>query len=167
MALGAEVIVRRADGADPSQVADVRPTHLVLSPGPLRPKDHPANVGLLERFAGKLPMLGVCLGMQAINLFYGGTIRCDTPPVHGKTSVVYHEDDPLFAGVRNPIRAARYHSLVVDALGDGLDAIAWTEKKQQIMAVRHADLPLWGVQFHPESFMTDDGSVLLRNFLQS
>ncbi|MBI4365317.1 MAG: aminodeoxychorismate/anthranilate synthase component II [Deltaproteobacteria bacterium] len=167
-ALGGEVMVQRAESRMPAAMAclihEWSPTHLVLSPGPLRPEDHPMNAALLDRFAGRIPILGVCLGMQAINLWCGGTLRRDTPPMHGKTSLVrYTEGAPLMEGLPNPFTAARYHSLVLDRLGRDLAATAWTG--EVIMAVRHARHPIFGVQFHPESYMTPEGTWLLRNFL--
>lgn len=162
---GAEVLVRRAADATPFAVVALAPTHIVLSPGPLRPEDHPANAALLTRFAGVVPILGVCLGMQAINGWCGGTLQRTTPPVHGKTSDVQHNASGLFVGVPQPMRVARYHSLVVDRLGDALEATAWLSDGT-IMAVQHGRWPLYGVQFHPESFLTDGGDLLVRNFLQ-
>lgn len=162
---GAEVVVQRAAEASPDAVAALAPTHIVLSPGPLRPEEHPANTALLARFAGVVPMLGVCLGMQAINAWCGGTLRRTTPPVHGKTSAVQHDAGGLFADVPQPMRVARYHSLVVDRLGADLEATAWLDDGT-IMAVRHGTLRVYGVQFHPESFLTECGELLVRNFLQ-
>lgn len=184
MKLGADVRVERAaDTADwASRVAEWNPTSVVLSPGPKRPADHPANFALLEAFAGKCPVLGVCLGMQAINEWCGGTLRRETPPMHGKTSAItYAPGAPLLAGLPNPFTAARYHSLVVDRLGRGLHKIAWThdgsplplgrgqgegeEAQQCIMAFTHERLPIYGVQFHPESYLTPEGTHILRAFL--
>lgn len=162
---GAEVLVRRAAEASPNAVIALAPTHIVLSPGPLRPDDHPANAALLTRFAGVVPILGVCLGMQAINGWCDGTLRRTTPPVHGKTSDVQHNANGLFAGAPQPMRVARYHSLVVDRLGDALEATAWLSDGT-IMAVQHGRWPLYGVQFHPESFLTVAGDALVRNFLR-
>lgn len=164
MMVGAEVIVRRAPDATLEQVRASQPTHLVLSPGPLRPEDHPRNAELLTALVGQLPILGICLGMQAINLFCGGTLRCDHPPVHGKTSVVVHQRDGLFAQVAAPLTVARYHSLRVDQLGDGLTVTARTVD-DRVMAIQHQRHPLYGVQFHPESYLTIGGDQLMRNFL--
>jgi anthranilate synthase/aminodeoxychorismate synthase-like glutamine amidotransferase len=163
---GAEVLVHRASDACVGQIADLRPSHLVLSPGPQRPQDHPTNYDLLQRFAGSIPILGVCLGMQAINTYYRGTLRQDHPPVHGKPSFVNHDASALFVGVPNPFAAARYHSLLVDQLGKGLEATAWTEDRSRIMSIRHTNHKILGVQFHPESFMTPDGTRVLQNFLE-
>lgn len=173
---GAEVLVRRADEAL-AAIADWSPTHLVLSPGPQRPADHPMNNTLLDRFAGRLPILGVCLGMQAINTWCEGTLRRTTPPLHGKTSAVrYAPGTPLFDRFSNPFVAARYHSLAVDRVGTGLRATAWVEPAghrppatgaPSIMALAHERLPLFGVQFHPESYLTEEGELLLANFLRT
>jgi anthranilate synthase component II len=163
-ALGADVCVQ----CDVPDLVDrwrhCEATHLLLSPGPLRPENHKGNHVLLRHCVGVVPVLGVCLGMQAINHFCGGTLRRDTPPVHGQASAVRHESDGLFQDVAQPMLAARYHSLCVDELGDGLVPTAWTDA-ETIMAVRHTQWPLWGVQFHPESFLTSDGDTLIRNFL--
>ncbi|MBI4237285.1 MAG: aminodeoxychorismate/anthranilate synthase component II [Deltaproteobacteria bacterium] len=163
--LGAVVQVVRASSALTDAIAAFVPTHLVLSPGPLRPADHPAIFTLLERFAGRLPMLGVCLGMQAINEYCGGGIRRDTHPMHGKTSAVIHDGHSLFADVPTPFSAARYHSLRCDPLGQELHATAWTSDRRIVMALQHTTKPLFGLQFHPESYLTPDGLRILRNFL--
>lgn len=181
--LGAAVQVRRAVDNSPERCRTLfveeavawQPTHVVLSPGPLRPDDHPANFALLDRCAGRLPILGVCLGMQAINAWCDGTLRRDTPPVHGKTSRVHYAPGaPLLDGLPNPFVAARYHSLVVDQLGKGLRATAWTEVTDDrrpttddriTMALAHTHWPLYGVQFHPESYLSPEGEQLLRHFL--
>lgn len=164
MIVGAEVIVRRASDATVTQVRACRPTHLVLSPGPMRPDDHPRNAELLAAWVGQLPILGICLGMQAINLFCGGTLCGDHPPVHGKTSAVVHQRDGLFARVEDPQTVARYHSLRVDQLGDELTVTARTAD-DRVMAIQHQRHPLYGVQFHPESYLTTGGDQLMRNFL--
>lgn len=166
LGLKAKVEVRRAVEAMPMHIAEWKPTHLVLSAGPQRPGDHPANAAVIESFAGKIPIMGICLGMQAINEFYGGTLRCDDPPIHGKTSPISHTADRFFSGVPNPCEVARYHSLVVDELAEELKATAWTPGRRQIMGLRHRELPVWGVQFHPESFLSAGGERLMKNFLQ-
>ena len=173
MKLGAEVRVERPVDNSPKRsptpfiegVESWRPTHIVLSPGPMRPQDHPFNWTLLDAFAGRIPILGVCLGMQAINEWCGGTLRRDTPPMHGKTSQVRYQDGAvLLDGLPNPFTAARYHSLAVDRLGDGLRATAWTD--QTVMAIAHERWPLFGVQFHPESYLTPNGEPMLAAFLR-
>ncbi|MBI2346996.1 MAG: aminodeoxychorismate/anthranilate synthase component II [Deltaproteobacteria bacterium] len=167
MALGTDVRVERAP-VDLKDIAAWSPTHLVFSPGPMRPDDHPANSELLEKYAGRVPILGVCLGMQAINCWCGGTLRRDKPPMHGKTSLVrFSAQAPLLMGLPNPFVAARYHSLVVDRLGEGLRETAWTDaaKAETVMALAHETWPLFGVQFHPESYLTPEGGRLLEAFL--
>lgn len=160
----AAVMVRRAEAASVEEVATWEPTHLVLSPGPLRPERHSRNAELLEHFVRKIPVLGICLGMQAMNVLWGGTLKCDHPPLHGKTSHVHHDATALFAGVPRPMTVARYHSLVVDQLGAELQVTARTAD-DRIMGIRHQRYPMFGVQFHPESFLTRDGDQLMRNFL--
>ncbi len=163
--LGARAVVYRAEDLTIEKAAALQPTHLLLSPGPLRPSDHPMNAQLLAQFRERIPILGVCLGLQATNEFFGGTLRRDTPPLHGKTSAVWHDGDGIFRGVNNPSTMMRYHSLVIDKLGVGLRATAWTHDHAQIMAIAHESLPIVGVQFHPESFMSAEGATLVRNFL--
>ncbi|MBI2343141.1 MAG: aminodeoxychorismate/anthranilate synthase component II [Deltaproteobacteria bacterium] len=162
--LGAIVTVERGGAALWQRFAEADPTHVVLSPGPHTPAAHPANALLIRACWGRLPLLGICLGMQAINCALGGTLRRDTPPLHGKTSDIRHTAAGLFAGLPVPMTVARYHSLSVDRLGQGLRPIAWTAD-DRIMAVAHASVPLWGVQFHPESFLTINGHQMIRNFL--
>lgn len=163
---GAVVRVARGHADLIQDVIAFEPTHLVLSPGPLRPRDHPGNFTLLDRYAGQLPILGVCLGMQAINEFCGGTLCRDVSPMHGKTSAVTHDGTGLFAGVPSPFPAARYHSLYCDQLGQDLRPTAWTDgSPARLMALQHVTAPLFGLQFHPESYLTPAGGKILRNFL--
>lgn len=164
--LGAEVIVRRNDEVTLDEIASMNPAGVVLSPGPGRPADAGILCRAVESLGGRFPMLGVCLGHQAIAEVHGG--RIDYAPVlmHGKTSAVYHDDSDLFDGIESPFVATRYHSLVVDplTLPPVLKRTAWTDDGV-IMGLRHLHLPIWGVQFHPESIMTPTGKQLLKNFI--
>lgn len=166
--LGAEVLVLRAGDSVSTLLTQVQrydPTHLVLSPGPQRPEDHPANAAILQAYVGQRPILGVCLGMQAINVFCGGTLRRDPRPLHGKVSAIRHAGEGLFTGLPPQVTMARYHSLLVDQLGADLDVMARTTETAQIMALQHRRWPLYGVQFHPESFLSEGGDQLVQNFL--
>jgi anthranilate synthase component II len=167
--LGADVIVHRHDAITVEGIAELRPTHLVISPGPKTPNEAGISVDAILHFAGRVPILGVCLGHQAIGQAFGGRVVRGREPVHGKTSEIHHTDDALFAGLENPMVATRYHSLVVDAeLPDVLEKTAWCEDGaggEVIMGVRHRDYPVEGVQFHPESILTTAGKRLLDNFL--
>lgn len=162
--IGAQTCVERDAAGLLEKISTFHPTHLVLSPGPLSPREHPANALLLDHFATRLPLLGVCLGMQAINVWAGGSIRVDTPPRHGKTSAISHDARGLFSGVPLPMTVARYHSLVVDRLAENFVITARTDD-DRVMAITHRTRPLVGVQFHPESFLTDAGETILENFL--
>lgn len=168
--LGAEVVVYRHDAISVSGIADLNPTHLVISPGPKTPDEAGISVEAILHFAGRVPILGVCLGHQAIGQAFGGRVVRGREPVHGKTSEIHHTDDALFAGVENPMIATRYHSLVVHPdLPDALERTAWCSDPdgagEVIMGVRHRELPVEGVQFHPESILTTAGKRLLGNFL--
>lgn len=166
--LGAQVKVFRNDEITLERIEQLRPEKIVISPGPGRPEDAGISCDLIKHFAGKIPILGVCLGHQAIGYVYGGKIVGAKQLMHGKTSAIYHSGDGLFKRLPNPFEATRYHSLVIDAstLPACLRLAAWTRDKE-IMAVEHKHLPLWGVQFHPESVLTPSGKDLLANFLKS
>lgn len=162
---GAEVAVWRES---PTLCADIfawRPTHIVLSPGPQRPTDHPALHQMLDAFAGRVPMLGVCLGMQGMNEWAGGNLRRDHPPMHGKTSAVTHDGRGLFAGIPSPCRMMRYHSLALDDVAPDFIVTACAADNGTVMAIAHRTLPLWGVQFHPESYQSEWGNRLVENFM--
>ena len=169
--LGAEVKVVRNDEIDIAGIEKLAPDHLVISPGPCTPNEAGVSVAAIEHFAGKIPILGVCLGHQSIGQAFGGKIVHAGEIMHGKTSPVFHKDTGVFSGLGNPFRATRYHSLVIDreSLPDCLEITAWTEKDgemDEIMGVRHRELDVQGVQFHPESILTEHGHDMLRNFLQ-
>ncbi len=163
--LGAEVLVHRHDAIDVAGIAALRPSHLVISPGPKTPDEAGISVEAIRELAGRLPIFGVCLGHQAIGRAFGGTIVRGREPVHGKTSEIHHDGRAVFSGLDNPMVATRYHSLVIDpALAPDLVRTAWCDD-DVVMGVRHRDLPVEGVQFHPESILTGSGRALLANFL--
>ena len=164
--LEAEPLVRRNDAVTLEEIARLSPAGIVLSPGPKRPEDHPSLLALLGEFIGKVPILGICLGHQAIAHHFGGRIRRAERIMHGKTSLIIHSGKAVFQGLTNPFPATRYHSLIVDpaVLPPELEMTAWTAEGE-IMGIQHRDLPVWGVQFHPESILTAEGKALLKNFL--
>jgi len=165
--LGAEVLVRRNDQMTLDDIAELRPEKIVISPGPGDPDDAGISVAAIQRFGAEIPVLGVCLGHQCIGQAFGGRVVHAGELVHGKSSVVYHEGLGVFRDLPNPFEAIRYHSLVVERSGlpDCLEITAETENGL-IMGLRHRDLPIQGVQFHPESIRTLVGKDLLSNFLQ-
>ncbi len=165
--LGAEVVVRRNDEVTIEDIVAMEPSGVVLSPGPGRPADAGILRLVVESLGGRVPLLGVCLGHQAIAEVYGGRIDYAPELMHGKTSPVHHDGSDLFDGIESPFVATRYHSLVVDPLSipPSLKRTAWTDDGV-IMGLRHLHLPVWGVQFHPESIMTPAGKRLLGNFLE-
>ncbi|MDX1302581.1 aminodeoxychorismate/anthranilate synthase component II [Photobacterium sp.] len=169
--LGATVKVVRNDEIDIAGIAALNPTHLVISPGPCTPDDAGISLQAVEHFSGRLPILGVCLGHQAIAQVFGAEVVRARQVMHGKTSPVIHTDRSVFHSLNNPLTVTRYHSLVVkaDTLPECFDVTAWTEKDGQfdeIMGIAHKTLPIEGVQFHPESILTEQGHQLLANFLQ-
>jgi len=168
--LGADVKVLRNDAVSIEQIAEMQPDHLVISPGPCTPNEAGVSVAAIKHFAGKLPILGVCLGHQSIGQAFGGSIVHAREIMHGKTSPVYHQDQGVFKDLSNPFIATRYHSLVIEkhSLPDCLEVTAWTEldgEADEIMGVRHKTLDIQGVQFHPESILTEHGHQMLKNFL--
>ena len=165
-ALGAKLEVRRNDQITVSEIAALRPQGIVLSPGPGRPEDAGILVETIRSFAGKVPLLGVCLGHQAMGLVFGGKVVAAPSLVHGKATQVRHDGKSLFCGVPNPLDAGRYHSLVVEpqSLPAALEVSA-TTSDGIVMGMRHRKLPVEGVQFHPESILTPSGDLLLKNFL--
>jgi anthranilate synthase component 2 len=166
--LGEEVSVFRNDEITLEQIEALHPSRIVISPGPCTPNEAGISVSLIRRFAGKLPILGVCLGHQSIGQAFGGKIVHAAQLMHGKTSDIRHKDAGVFHGLPNPLTATRYHSLVIEkkSLPACLEVTAWTDDGE-IMGVRHRDLPVEGVQFHPESILTEKGHELLANFLRS
>ena len=164
---GAQVHVFRNDAIGKDEAVALQPTHLVISPGPGRPQDAGVSEQMIATFSEQIPMLGVCLGHQCLVSYFGGRIVRAERLMHGKTSLVKHDDGSLFAGMSQPFAAGRYHSLCADpqTLPAELELTAETERGE-IMGVRHKSLPLHGVQFHPESILTPEGSKLLANFLR-
>jgi len=168
--LGAEVEVRRNDQVTVSQVEDMRPERIVVSPGPCTPQEAGISIDLIRHFAGKIPVLGVCLGHQAIGEAFGGRVVRAVHLMHGKTSAVMHDNRTVFQGLPMPMTATRYHSLIVEEKGlpAELEVSAWTTEKdgsRTIMGLRHRNYPVEGVQFHPESVLTVAGKKLVENFL--
>ncbi|WP_199489918.1 aminodeoxychorismate/anthranilate synthase component II [Meiothermus sp. QL-1] len=165
--LGARVTVWRNDQFRLEDVADLDPQGIVVSPGPCTPKEAGLSVPLIKRYAPRYPILGVCLGHQSIGAAFGARVVRHRLIVHGKTSPIRHDGTGVFAGLKNPLRATRYHSLVVEDLPDELLANAWTDEAggQTVMGLRHRRYPTHGVQFHPESVLTEEGRAMLANFL--
>lgn len=170
--LQADVKVVRNDEITVAEIAELQPEKIVISPGPCTPNEAGVSVETITRFAGKIPLLGICLGHQSIGQAFGGDIVRARQVMHGKTSPIYHADKGVFQGLGNPYQATRYHSLVIDknTLPDCLEITAWTQNDDgsmdEIMGVRHKTLDVEGVQFHPESILTEHGHDLLRNFLE-
>lgn len=170
--LGADVITHRNDEITLEQIEALAPTHLVVSPGPCTPNEAGISMAAIKHFAGKLPILGVCLGHQAIGQVYGGKVVRAPQVMHGKTSAVIHDNQGVFEGLDNPVEVTRYHSLVVEkeSLPECLEITSWTGDDDVtpglVMGLRHRELDIEGVQFHPESILTRQGHELLANFLK-
>ena len=174
--LGADVCVHRNDQITLDEVIKLNPERIVISPGPCTPNEAGISLEVIKHFAGKLPLLGVCLGHQSIGQAFGGKIVHAGEIMHGKTSMIHHNNKGVFAGLENPFEATRYHSLVIekDSLPDCLEVTAWTENASgeksgeldEIMGVRHKELDVEGVQFHPESILTQHGHDMLKTFLE-
>jgi anthranilate synthase component 2 len=170
--LGAEVEVARNDQIDVAAIERLAPSHIVISPGPGTPDDAGISMEVIRRLGGRIPILGVCLGHQAIGQAFGGRVVHARMIMHGKTSMIHHRGQGVFRGLPEPFEATRYHSLVVERSGlpECLEMTAWTETApgavDEIMGLRHKSLPIEGVQFHPESILTERGHDLLRNFLE-
>jgi len=171
--LGADVRVERNDEITIEEIEALNPERIVISPGPCTPNEAGVSLAVIEHFKGRLPILGICLGHQSIGQAFGGKIVRASQVMHGKTSLVYHNNSGVFSGLSLPFTATRYHSLVIDkdALPDCLEVTAWTQNEdgsmEEIMGVRHKTLNIEGVQFHPESILTEHGHDLLNNFLKS
>ena len=165
--LGEDVQVFRNDRITIGEIEALNPARLVISPGPCSPEEAGISVEAIRHFAGKVPILGVCLGHQSIGAAFGGRVVRSGTLMHGKTSPIHHDGRELFRGLPNPFQATRYHSLIVEraSLPACLEITAWVEEGE-IMGLRHRELPLWGVQFHPESILTEGGIDILRNFLE-
>ncbi|WP_066015388.1 anthranilate synthase component II [Endozoicomonas atrinae] len=170
--LGATVEVHRNDHITIADIEKLKPDHIVISPGPCTPNEAGISMDVIRHFQGKIPILGVCLGHQSIGQVYGGKIVRARQVMHGKVSPVFHKDFGVFQALSNPVTTTRYHSLVIEkeSLPDCLEVTAWTQfedgSNDEIMGVRHKELPVEGVQFHPESIMTEQGHDLLGNFLK-
>jgi len=170
--LGADVVVHRNDQITVDEIEKLNPERIMVSPGPCTPNEAGVSMQAIEHFAGKLPILGVCLGHQSIGQVFGGKIIHAKEIMHGKTSMIHHNSKGVFKGLTNPYEATRYHSLVIEkeSLPDCLEITAWTENADgsmdEIMGVRHKKYAIEGVQFHPESILTEHGHDLLRNFLE-
>lgn len=166
--LGEQVLVRRNDEISLTQIAAIRPSSLVISPGPCSPDQAGISLAAIEHFAGQMPILGVCLGHQAIAQVFGAKVVRARTVMHGKNSLIKHRQRDLFQGLNNPLSVTRYHSLIVEqeSLPDELSIEAWTAADEaEIMVLSHKKLPLYGVQFHPEAILTEQGHQLLQNFL--
>ena len=166
--LGQQVKVFRNDKITIERIKKLRPAKIIISPGPGRPEDAGISCAVIHAFAGRVPILGVCLGHQAIGYAFGGRIIGAAKLMHGKTSWIYHNKKAIFKSIPNPFEATRYHSLIVEkkSLPLSLEIIAWT-KENEIMGLAHKQYPLWGVQFHPESILTKAGKDILTNFLKA
>lgn len=170
--LGADVKVVRNDEITLAEIEQLAPERIVVSPGPCTPNEAGISMPVIEHFAGKIPLLGVCLGHQSIGQVFGGKVIRARQVMHGKTSPIHHADKGVFTGLNNPLTATRYHSLIIEkeSLPDCLEITAWTQHEDgsmdEIMGVRHRTLAVEGVQFHPESILTEQGHELLKNFLE-
>ncbi len=171
--LGGEMRVFRNDEISLADIEKLAPSHIIISPGPCTPKEAGISVPTIKHFAGKIPILGVCLGHQSIGEAFGGDVIRAKRVMHGKISAIHHQGEGVFKGLNNPFNATRYHSLVIkqETLPACLQLTAWTQNPdgsiEEIMGVKHKTLPLEGVQFHPESILTEHGHQLLKNFLDS
>ncbi|GAB6891496.1 aminodeoxychorismate/anthranilate synthase component II [Geobacillus sp. FSL K6-0789] len=166
--LGEELFVKRNDEITVDEIEQLHPDFIMISPGPCTPNEAGISLAVIDRFAGRIPIFGVCLGHQAIAQAFGGRVIRAPRLMHGKTSSVYHDGETIFRGVPSPFTATRYHSLIVEkeTLPDCFIVSAWTDE-DEVMAIRHKTLPIEGVQFHPESIMTSHGMQLLKNFIDT
>lgn len=163
-----KIVVSRNDEISIAQLSLLNPEYIIISPGPKRPKDAGISKDIISSFKGRIPILGVCLGHQAIAEVFGNEIVKATEPKHGKVSLISHNNDLLFQGVANNFKATRYHSLVInqDNLSDNIEVLAYSEDDNEIMAIKHKVFPIYGLQFHPESIYTLEGLRLIDNFLR-
>ncbi len=170
--LGCEVTTWRNDEVGVEEIAQLAPSHIVISPGPCTPNEAGISLQVLQQFAGAIPILGVCLGHQSIGQHFGGKVVRAREVMHGKTSPIFHAGQGVFQGLPNPVTQTRYHSLIVDeqTLPECLEVTAWTQtaggERDEIMGLRHRSLPVEGVQFHPESILSEHGHQMLKNFLE-
>ncbi|MDG2071907.1 MAG: aminodeoxychorismate/anthranilate synthase component II [Pseudomonadales bacterium] len=167
--LGQEVVVKRNDETTIEEIVSIAPDHIVISPGPCTPNEAGISMQIVSAFSDKIPILGICLGHQSIGQVFGSRIVKAREVMHGKTSEIYHTGDGVFENLPSPFTATRYHSLIVDEVPDSMEMTAWTMKdgeKDEIMGLRHKALSVEGVQFHPESVLTEHGHALLANFVQ-
>lgn len=162
-----QVIIKRNDQISLQEIADLNPDHIVISPGPCTPNEAGVSLATIERFAGKIPILGVCLGHQSIAQVFGANVIRADKVMHGKNSLIEHDNKGIFKGLNNPLDVTRYHSLIVQeaSLPSCFDISARVIQSQEIMAIRHKEMVLEGVQFHPESIRSEQGLVLLNNFI--
>jgi len=171
--LGADVQIYRNDAISIAEIEALKPDQIVISPGPCTPNEAGISVAVIKHFAGKIPLLGICLGHQGIGQAFGGDVIRAKKVMHGKLSAIHHADNGVFKGLSNPFTATRYHSLVIDSrtLPDCLEITAWTQDEggqmDEVMGVRHKTLAVEGVQFHPESILSEHGHQLLKNFLDA
>jgi anthranilate synthase component 2 len=147
-----------------NQIKKLKPSKIIISPGPKRPENSGISLRVVQIFYSQIPILGVCLGHQCIGQFFGSKVIHATQILHGKTSQIYHTEDKLFKGLQNPFSAARYHSLILNKVPKDFNLTAWTQNNE-IMAIQHKVYPIFGIQFHPESFLTEKGNKLMHNFL--
>ncbi len=162
--LGKKTKIFKHDKISIKEIEKIKPEKIIISPGPKRPEDSGISVKVVQKFYSKTPILGVCLGHQCIGQFFSSKVLNAKTIVHGKTSKIYHSEDKLFKGLKNPFNAARYHSLILNKVPKDFIKTAWT-KNNEIMAIQHKEYPVFGVQFHPESFLTEEGDKLMHNFL--
>ncbi len=164
--LGVTPVVKRASDMESGRIREISPDRIIISPGPMQPENHYFIRPLIRDFYENVPILGICLGMQAVNIFFGGKIIKAPVPVHGKESKIFHSHEGIFKGIPSPFTAARYHSLVIDRVPQNLRITASTEDNIP-MAIKHESKPVYGVQFHPESYLSKYGTRILRNFLEA
>ena len=167
LGLGRQIKVVRNDAHTLEELASWKPNHLIISPGPCTPAESGISVDVVRTFAGKIPILGVCLGHQCIGVAFGGRVVRASRLMHGKTSPIHHDERSIYRGLSNPFEATRYHSLALEKeeLSEEFEITARTDR-DELMGIRHRDLPIEGVQFHPESFLTEEGPRLIANFLR-